>query len=418
MQRGDVRAASAGPNALSRPQTVWALPSQPRREDGGQGAAPVGAAGRGAGLGVDPTLIAGRYQRGCLLGRGGMASVYAARDRISGRPVALKILLGHVAHDPRVVARFEREAKLTAELHHPNIVEMHDFGRTRTGLIYLVMELLEGENLRETLAREGSLPWARARALILDICAGLEAAHRAGIIHRDLKPSNCFCVDGAGRESVRLVDFGVARHFEGSPSKDRLTLAGHIVGTPDYMSPEQARGEELDPRSDLYAAGLILGEMLTGVLPYAASTPYEKIAAHLYQEPRSLAELRPEGAEFPAELEAIHARALRKDRDERYPDVASFARALRRVGKGGSTLRYFDVGQWTVFRPRKKPGVGAPRQRGPTPQPDSAPAPTSPGAPLGGPRLPKLRLLHVLLIALVTSVVAFVLGALLGPGAG
>jgi serine/threonine protein kinase len=276
------------------------------------------------------SLVGGRFLLGCLLGRGGMASVYAARDLSIGRSVALKILARDYGKDPLIVARFRREAEITVGLRHPNVVEVFDFGSLEhrgEPLTYLAMELLEGESLRRTLKREGTLPWPRARALMLDICAGLEAAHTAGVVHRDLKPSNCFRLDRFGSESVQLVDFGIAK-LVGKRSQARLTLANHIVGTPEYMSPEQACGEILDQRSDIYAAALILGEMLTGSLPFEAATPSAMLAAHIYEPLDSLA---PEGVEFPAELAAIHARALSKNPAQRYPDIASFAAALRDV---------------------------------------------------------------------------------------
>lgn len=296
-------------------------------------------------IGEIGALIGGRYQIGCLLGRGGMASVYAARDLRLDRSVALKILARDYGEKPRLVARFRREAELTAELRHPNIVEVLDFGAVEhrgEPLVYLAMELLEGESLRRTLARERTLPWPRARALMLDICAGLEAAHAAGVVHRDLKPSNCFRLGEAADEQVRLVDFGIAKQV-GSQRQDRLTLADHIVGTPEYMSPEQARGHTLDQRSDIYAAALILGELLTGNLPFDAETPSAILAAHIYEPARHLDALAPEGVELPAELAAIHARALSKDPEQRYPDIASFAAALRDVDdkRSGRLIRFF-----------------------------------------------------------------------------
>ena len=288
------------------------------------------------------SLVGGRYQVIRLLGRGGMASVYAAYDTALARTVALKVLSEDYCGHPNILARFLREARLNARLHHPNIVEVLDFGASRSGVIFLVMELLEGEDLRRTLVRRQTLAWPRARDLMLQICAGLHAAHEAGIVHRDLKPSNCFrVVDGqretGQRETICLVDFGIATSIDEAAS-ERLTLANHIIGTPEYMSPEQARGEQVDHRSDIYAAGLILGEMLTGALPFRAASGPAMLAAHIYETPPRLAALAPRGARIPAALEAIYACALNKDPSARYPDINAFAAALRGIDAGGPIL--------------------------------------------------------------------------------
>jgi hypothetical protein len=304
--------------------------------------------GKGEGGSV---IVAGRYRVDRLLGRGGMASVFAAHDLTLDVPVALKVLSDDYGGHPRILARFLREARLNARLRHPNIVELLDSGSTRTGVIYLAMELLEGEDLRQTLAREHTLPWPRVRALMLDLCAGLGAAHAAGIVHRDLKPSNCFRVTTGTSESMRLVDFGIATDVGATaagrgdgPEHRRLTLDDRVVGTPEYMSPEQARGEQVDHRSDIYAAALILGEMLTGSLPFSATTPAAMLAAQIYERPAHLADLAPRGVFIPDEVAAIQARALRKDPNERYPDIEAFAAALREVDPEAGRPRWFDLG--------------------------------------------------------------------------
>lgn len=283
------------------------------------------------------TLVGGRYRVERLLGRGGMASVYAAHDTALARPVALKILSQDYCGHSHILARFLREARLNARLHHPNIVEVLDFGSSRSGVIYLAMELLEGEDLRRTLARRSTLPWPRVRALMLQICAALRAAHEAGVVHRDLKPSNCFRVVNGLRESICLVDFGIATSID-EVASERLTLANHIIGTPEYMSPEQARGERVDHRSDIYTAGLILGEMLTGSLPFRAATPPAMLAAQIYEPPASLSALAPSHSRIPAALEAIYARALSKDPSARFANADAFAAALRSVDAGGPVL--------------------------------------------------------------------------------
>ncbi|MFO7564257.1 MAG: serine/threonine-protein kinase [Enhygromyxa sp.] len=293
-----------------------------------------------ASLAADPAgavLVAGRYRVERALGHGGMASVYAAHDLDEDRPVALKILSEDGCASPPLRARFLREARLHGRVHHPNVVEVLDFGSTSSGVIYLVMELLVGEDLGRTLARRRTLPWPRVRELMLEICAGLGAAHAVGVVHRDLKPSNCFKVALDGRERVRLVDFGIATAIDEAPS-ERLTLREQIIGTPEYMSPEQARGEAVDHRSDIYAAGLLLGQMLTGALPFRAATSTAMLAAQIYEPPPKLGSLLPPGVHVPAALERVYERALAKQPERRFANVDELAAALRSIDPGGPVL--------------------------------------------------------------------------------
>ncbi|HLT39661.1 MAG TPA: serine/threonine-protein kinase [Enhygromyxa sp.] len=286
---------------------------------------------------LDAAFVAGRYRVERILGHGGMASVYAAHDLVTDRRVAIKVLSEECCTRPPQVTRFLREARLHGRIHHPNVVEVLDFGSTKAGVIYLVMELLEGEDLGRTLARRSTLPWPRARELMLEICAGLGAAHRAGVIHRDLKPSNCFRVLVGGRESIRLVDFGIAVAID-EIGVDRLTLNEQIVGTPEYMSPEQARGERVDRRSDIYAAGLLLGQLLTGSLPFRAGTSSAMLAAQIYEVPPRLGSLLPPAVQVPAAVEPIYQRALAKQPDDRFAEVEELAAALRAIEPGGPLL--------------------------------------------------------------------------------
>jgi serine/threonine protein kinase len=286
---------------------------------------------------LESVLLAARYRVERLLGRGGMASVHAAHDLLTDRPVALKILSEDCCSRPPLLARFLREARLHGRIHHRNVVEILDFGSTDTGLIYLAMELLEGEDLGRTLARRSMLPWPRVRELMLEICAGLAAVHAAGVVHRDLKPSNCFKVTGDGCESIRLVDFGIAAAIDEARTA-RLTLNDQILGTPEYMSPEQARSEPVDHRSDIYSAGLLLGELLTGSLPFRAATSPAMLAAQIYEPPPKLRSLLPPNVHIPAALEPVYERALAKDPDRRFANVEEFAAALRAIEPGGPLL--------------------------------------------------------------------------------
>jgi serine/threonine-protein kinase len=281
----------------------------------------------------DPVLVAARYRVERALGRGGTASVFAAYDLIGERPVALKVLSEESCARPPLRARFLREARLHGRVRHPNVVELLDSGSTDAGLIYLTMELLDGEDLGRTLARCFTLPWPQVRELMLEICAGLAAIHAAGVVHRDLKPSNCFrVIDELDPldESIQLVDFGIATAVD-EPRTRRLTLADQIVGTPEYMSPEQARGDPVDHRSDIYAAGLLLGELLTGSLPFRARTSPAMLAAQIYEPPPKLRSLLPPHVQIPAALEPIYERALAKQPDRRFVDVEQLAAALRAI---------------------------------------------------------------------------------------
>jgi serine/threonine protein kinase len=294
-----------------------------------------------------PLTLGGRYRLERRLGSGGMATVYAGRLLTLDRAVAVKVL-----HDSRDqhdrIARFVGEARITAQLRHPNIVEVLDFGSTEEGVVFMVMELLEGEDLRSLLRREGSLPWPRVQALMLDICGGLSAVHAADIVHRDLKPANCFCVNGR----TKLLDFGIATRTVSPRLQDFIAAHGsaelreadedRVMGTPEYMSPEQARAEPVDARSDIYSAGILLGELLTGRVPFASKRAAAVISSQIYDPAPRLRDLGGEDYEILPAVEAIYALALRKDRDERFSSVEAFAAAIAAVDPLVSPLRWWQ----------------------------------------------------------------------------
>ena len=267
--------------------------------------------------------VADRYRIEALVGVGGMGMVYRAHDHRLDLPVALKLLRPEIAAGDQAERRFVRELVLARQVSHPNVVRIHDLGEDGA-LRFLTMDFVDGRSLQEVLREDGALPPERAVEIACEITEGLGAAHREGVVHRDLKPANVLLADD-GRAFV--TDFGVARSLTGSG----LTRSGGILGTLSYLSPEQARGETVDGRSDLYALGLLLYEMLTGELPFRGETANELLAERLTGEPRTI---RDAGVSVPAALETIVARCLAVDPDDRYPDAAALAEDLRAVASG------------------------------------------------------------------------------------
>ena len=261
------------------------------------------------------------------LGSGGMADVYLAEDQELGRRVALKLLDDRHASDEQFVERFRREAQSAAGLNHPNIVSIFDRGQAE-GTYYIAMEYLDGRTLKELLSatarrRSRSRSTTRGRS-----SARSSFAHRNGIVHRDIKPHNII-VGPDGR--LKVTDFGIARS-----GASQMTEAGSIVGTAQYLSPEQARGAPVDPRSDLYSLGIVLYEMLTGKVPFTGDTPVEIAMKHLSQVPEPPSKLRPE---VPHDLDAVVMRALAKDPDQRYGSAEEMDADLARVARGVAVSR-------------------------------------------------------------------------------
>ena len=278
----------------------------------------------------------GPYEIVSPLGAGAMGEVYRARDKKLDRDVAIKVLPESVAADPDTLARFEREAKAVAALSHPNILSIFDFG-THEGTAYVVMELLEGKTLRERLD-EGPIPQKLAVDYALQIVKGLSAAHEKGIVHRDLKPRNLFVMkDG----HVKILDFGLAKRIEAiasgeetsAPTAAQHTMPGTVMGTVGYMSPEQVRGLPVDHRSDIFAFGAILYELLSGERAFKRDTASDTIAAILIQEPSELSE---SGRSIPPALERIVKHCLEKDRDNRFHSARDIAFALGEASSGSA----------------------------------------------------------------------------------
>ena len=270
------------------------------------------------------TLFDGRYRVMRKLGAGGMADVYLAEDEELGRRVAIKILNDRHANDESFVERFRREAKNAAGLSHPNIVSIYDRGEAE-GTYYIAMEYLDGRTLKELLVARGPMPIADAIHHTRQILNALRFAHKKGVVHRDIKPHNVM-VDGDGR--LKVTDFGIAR-----AGASQMTEAGAIVGTAQYLSPEQARGAAVDQRSDLYSIGVVLYEMLTGNVPFMGESPVEIAMKHLSDTPRPPSSIRPE---IPPDLDMVVLRALAKNPDDRFQTAEEMDAELAHIADGGS----------------------------------------------------------------------------------
>ena len=270
-------------------------------------------------------VVADRYHVVKKLGEGGMGQVYLAEHVKMGRRSAIKVMNPSMVHDPDAVARFNREASNASRITHPNVCAIYDFGETPDGLIYLAMEFIEGDPLTDLLEREGALPLLRATAIFLQTADALQAAHDLGIVHRDLKPDNIMLSRRKdGGETVKVVDFGIAKAVGGDQAGQKVTKTGLVVGTPEFMSPEQLSGDNLDGRSDLYSLALVFYRMLIGKLPFEATSVQETMIKRLTDEPTTLAEARPD-LSFPGGLQPVLDTALARTPMERYQSVAKFA---------------------------------------------------------------------------------------------
>jgi beta-lactam-binding protein with PASTA domain/predicted Ser/Thr protein kinase len=273
------------------------------------------------------TLFDGRYRIIRKLGSGGMANVYLAEDQELGRRVAIKILNDRHAHDDQFVERFRREAKNAAGLSHPHIVSIYDRGEAE-GTYYIAMEFLDGRSLKELIVARGPAPVNVAIEYTRQILDALRFAHRNGIVHRDIKPHNVI-VDAEGR--IKVTDFGIAR-----AGTTQMTEVGSIIGTAQYLSPEQARGSPVDQTSDLYSVGIVLYELLTGKVPFTGDSPVEIAMKHISATPEPPSHVR---SEIPAELDKIVLRALAKSPQQRYKSAEEMDRDLARVAQGSTVSR-------------------------------------------------------------------------------
>jgi eukaryotic-like serine/threonine-protein kinase len=374
------------------------------------------------------TVISGRYQLGDRLGSGGMSTVYKAIDRVLERTVAVKVLAEHLSDDDKFVARFRREALAVAKLIHPNIVQVYDTG-VDEGRHYIVMEYVEGRSGAQLLQSRGRLGSEVAVETGIQACAGLEYAHRQGIIHRDVKPGNLMVIGGpAGRRgapasphdpptgemTVKLTDFGIARAAE----QTRLTQVGSVVGTAAYLAPEQARGDEATPASDVYALGVVIYQLLTGRLPWEGTTLAELAIRRENERPLPPSSYDPE---VPDTLSTAVLRSLEGDPNLRYTTARELATALRDGLAGAEPLppdseaatRAMTGAPTTATRrmPLDEPPT-PPTRRAPAPRP--APRPRPPAAPAAAAAKPSAggRVRRVIGLILVIAILAAIIAAI------
>ncbi|MGY6501410.1 MAG: Stk1 family PASTA domain-containing Ser/Thr kinase [Acidimicrobiales bacterium] len=279
----------------------------------------------------EPTVYNGRYELHRQIARGGMADVFLARDQLLDRPVAVKVLFPQFAADPTFVERFRREAQSAANLNHPNITSVFDWGE-EGGTYFIVMEYVEGRSLAEILKSEGMLHPDRAADITTDVAAALSFAHRNGVVHRDIKPGNILIAPSG---QVKVTDFGIARAFGGAGSDSNLTQTGSVMGTAAYFSPEQAQGQPVDPRSDLYSLGIVLYEMMASRPPFVGDSSVATAYMQVQQQPEPPSTIN---HRIPASIEAITMKLLSKQPADRYPSAEDLRADLRRFREGQPVL--------------------------------------------------------------------------------
>jgi serine/threonine-protein kinase len=303
---------------------------EPKKREGGQTVArkvvPKGPSAVDRAGSLTNQVLDYRYRIQRRLGEGGMSYVYEAEDMHTGNSLAVKVLSPKLSKDATSVERLRREAGLAIRLEHPNICRILRLGETEDGLIYLVMPYLRGELLSDREGKVGQMSAELGVEYLVQICSGLHFAHRQNIIHRDLKPENIMLVpaDGGGDTPV-IMDFGLAKENRAAPGMAKLTATGIILGTPEFMSPEQIRGQQIDARSDVYALGIVGYEMFTTRLPFEGRSPQEMMIARLRGKPTQLRRYR---SDFPPKLEAVIMKSMESDPRSRYQTALDFGRAM------------------------------------------------------------------------------------------
>ncbi|WAS97864.1 serine/threonine protein kinase [Nannocystis punicea] len=280
-------------------------------------------------------VLADRYRILDLIGKGGMGKVYLAEHVALGKRVAVKVLNPAYTNRPDQVKRFLREARAASTIGHENVIDITDFGAMPNGQVFFAMEHLQGDDLGKIL-KKGPMSWGRARRVMLQICRALQAAHTHGIVHRDMKPENCFLIQRNGiRDFVKVLDFGIAKFLEENRDggTNPLTQVGALIGTPEYMAPEQIHGDPADQRMDIYAVGCILYQLLTGNLPFTDKTMYGVLSQQVNAKPVPPRQLAPE-ADIPVEVEAVILKAMEKDKTQRYQTMGELIEAIVATPRG------------------------------------------------------------------------------------
>jgi eukaryotic-like serine/threonine-protein kinase len=290
-------------------------------------------------------VVADRYFVEQHLGEGGMGTVYRARHITLEKQVALKVLHGEFSRKEDLVERFLQEAKAASRIRNAHVIDITDFGMTAEGFVFFAMEYLQGKDLhalmKEATDRGELLPWPRSEQIFLQVCEALSAAHGQGIIHRDLKPENVFLVEGTGRaDFVKLLDFGIAKveTEAGQDGERKLTKTGMLFGTPEYMAPEQARGEKPDHRVDVYAMGCLLFQLLTGTVPFKADSFMAILSLHMIEPVPEISYELLARSGAPTGILAVVRRALEKDREQRYASIAELSSAIREASNSLSAV--------------------------------------------------------------------------------
>src|SRR6185369_6194213 len=342
---------------------------------------------------IDQTL-AGKYLIEKLIKRGGMGSVYLGKHILMDKTVAIKVLRPSLAMDDDVVRRFSREAKAASRISHPHAVSVTDFGESENGVVFLVMEYLDGRTLKEIIRSEGPLPLDRTVEIVRQVAGALDAAHEQGVIHRDLKSDNIMLSQTNGGDWAKVLDFGIARIQQPEGVRDiDITTANLVIGTPQYMSPEQcSQSGPIDKRSDVYSFGIIVYEMLAGRVPFTGESPTVIMMKQVQDEPPSISEFRPD---LPAAVAQLISRALAKNPDDRFQSAGDLAKALAdavaglaiaapvTVANSPVTASADDLDEETIVTPRQpldEVTAVQPRRESAPLGYDAAPLAQSPGA--------------------------------------
>ena len=283
------------------------------------------------------SVLDGKYLIGRKIGEGGMSWVYQAEEVGTGRTVAIKVLPPRLAKDHASVERLRREAEIAGKFNHPNVCPIFRFGQSGDGMLYVVMPYLQGETLNDYEGTVRQVPVNEAVSVLVQVARGLQHAHDLGIVHRDLKPENVMLVQEGSAAATRravVMDFGLAKERRTGQDVLKLTQTGIVLGTPEFMSPEQIRGRPLDGRSDVYALGVLAFELLTGELPFGGDSAQETMVARLKGLPRSMRDIRPD---IPSRMESVIRKALALAPEDRWQTMDEFAQAL----EGGAIARFF-----------------------------------------------------------------------------